>query len=177
MADQDDAVAALRSRIQRLKAGGSDVMSIEAIETWLQALPSGDANKTRLEEWKTLAQFEHAGKLEMFRSVIESGQTALKTLVTINGGAAAALLAFLSNLVSQQPNPILQAHIGKAMLIFVLGIAFGGAATASRYLTQWLGGGGWLKTGKAFNLLAIAFGLGSLSAFCMGGWLSYEALR
>ncbi len=35
----------------------------------------------------------------------------------------------------------------------------------------------WLMVGNIFTGIAILLGLGSLAAFCIGGWKSYLALR
>jgi hypothetical protein len=58
----------------------------------------------------------------MFKSVMEAGQTTIRILITINGGAAAALLAFLSNLIGKNPGTPLQGRISEAMAVYVGGV-------------------------------------------------------
>jgi hypothetical protein len=41
-----------------------------------------------------------AANLELFKSVISTANIAIKSLITINGGAAVALLAFVGHLLS-----------------------------------------------------------------------------
>jgi 3-dehydroquinate dehydratase len=50
-----------------------------------------DAQHTRqLEQWKAQLAASSATSIEMFKAVIEAGQTALKSSIVINGGAAAS---------------------------------------------------------------------------------------
>jgi hypothetical protein len=138
---------------------------------------------------KTGATLDQAANIELFRSALEAGQTALKMLTTINGGAAAALLAFLSNLVGKQPGSPIQANISVAMAIYVGGVAVAGASSVCRYFTQYAATRatetrlrqkdpkGWIRVGNVFTFFAMAFGIGSLVAFCAGGWKSFRALH
>ena len=78
---------------------------------------------------------EHA---EMFKAVIESGLSALKAAILINGGAAVALLAFLGSIASRQgaPGVELIGPMSLAMMKFFFGVGVAGAALGSRYLSQ-----------------------------------------
>ena len=76
------------------------------------------------------------------------------------------------------------------MSIFVGGVGAAGLATLGRYFTQyvgnrileakWLGDEPrrkhWKKIGDALTWTSIAFGLGSMLAFCIGGVVTYFAL-
>jgi hypothetical protein len=122
---------------------------------------------------------------------MEAGQTSIKILITINGGAAAALLAFLSNVIGKQPGTGLQSHVTATMAVYVSGVALAGATSVCRYFTQLMGVRAIVARaaqnetgakrfdaiGNAFTGNAILLGLGSLVAFCVGGWKSYLALR
>jgi hypothetical protein len=146
------------------------------------------------QEYQVRAPLEHAETLELFKSVIESGQTAIKSLIAINGGAAVALLAFLGNMLTKpQPTgtgqastsgPSIQSQLATAMAWFVFGVFLIGAVSAVRYLNAWahlIGRSrqsrGWVRAADAFNYLAIVLGLASLAVFLVGGWKSYNALR
>jgi hypothetical protein len=186
----DDLAVILFNEIKRRQDAGETAISFDLLLKWLAALPPARIRDRNFEEWKALLPVRHAGVIEVFKSALEAGQTALKTLITINGGAAAALLAFLSSLVSKQPNPTLQASLSKALAVFVGGVALAGVSTAARYLTQFAAARnaesnyltnkpskGWMRAANTFIGVSIVSGLGSLAAFCIGGWLAYLALR
>lgn len=128
------------------------------------------------ENWLETNRQHHEWKLEGFRSVIQAGQSTLKSCVLINGGAAVALLAFLGHLV-QQPAPAVSVRaLAVAMGVFVGGVFAGGLASGFTYLSQWFFADDWNKTGYTFNIAAILAGLASLACFCWGGLLAYQAI-
>jgi hypothetical protein len=114
-------------------------------------------------------------RVEQFRATMEAGQTALKTAIAINGGAAAALLAFLGNLAAKQvpAGPLLPV----AMLAFFGGVFFAAASLGARYLTQLRAVEDRTKVAIRYNNTAIVLGLVSLFAFCGGGILAFLGLR
>lgn len=134
----------------------------------------------QFEVWKVEAPIQKDHDLEMFKSVLEAGQTALKSATIINGGAAAALLAFLGNLLTKdapQGTTFPIPEISFAMLIFVIGVGSAGLASGLRYLSQWSYGGNRDSYGNIFNYLSILLGLASFAAFFWGGIEAYLAIR
>ena len=78
----------------------------------------------------------HNWSLESFKQVIALGQSTLKTIMLINGGAAVATLAFLGNILSK-PRPIAGLHpFASSMLTFVFGVFLSAAAYALTYFSQ-----------------------------------------
>jgi hypothetical protein len=128
------------------------------------------------ENWLETNKQRHEWQLEAFRSVIQSGQSALKSCVLINGGAAVALLAFVGHLVEQAKPAIPVRSLAYAMTVFVGGVFAGGLASGITYLSQWFFADDWDKTGLALNIAAIVVGLASLACFCWGGYLAYTAI-
>lgn len=188
----------LRRALGDVKTQGQTTVPVSGLEAYLAEMEKiATANDTAqieaaqreqagrqlahdFEVWKVNAPLQNAANLEMFKSVIEAGQTALKSAILINGGAAAALLAFLGNLLTKEAPtginfPI--ATISHAMLIFVIGVGLAGLASGFRYLTQWIGSRGHRKTGLAFNIAAIVCGLASFFLFFWGGVEAYLAFR
>ncbi len=190
-----DLITDLQSELNKVKAQGQAAVSLAGLEAYLAAqepLATSDEMasaqqeqalaKARhdLEVWKVRAPLEHAGRMEMFRSALEAGQTALQSLILINGGAAVALLAFLGNILTKDGPRSFKLSVSTlnvAMLTFVIGVGLAGAAGAFRYLTQFAGASGWIKTGRTLNWLAIASGIASLVAFFVGGLRAYWAFR
>lgn len=184
-------VSILASELAKLKDGGQTAVLIDQLVAYLGTLPAPDERDRHFEWTKLTTSLQHASWTEMFKSTLEAGQTALKTLITINGGAAAALLAFLSNLIGKQPGTALQGRISAAMAVYVAGVGLAGGSSVCRYFTQLMGTRAIVsraaqneegikkseKVGNAFVVIAILLGLSSLVAFCIGGWKSYRALR
>ncbi|WP_321912889.1 hypothetical protein [Burkholderia cepacia] len=90
-----------------------------------------------LEVWKTQTSTDLAFGVELLKGTIEAGQTAVRSAIAINRGAAVAMLAFVGNAMTkwQTGGPLLS-KVGAAMLVFVLSAGFGGTAAGFRYLTQ-----------------------------------------
>lgn len=141
-----------------------------------------EAQHTReLEQWKAQLAASSATSIEMFKAVIEAGQTALKSSIVINGGAAAALLALLaeglkSNGAGQWG--ALLSPLGTAWLMFMLGLGCAGIATAFRYLSQALYSnalslgertdGKWYRFGSLVRNIAATLGFLSYGLFFAG---------
>lgn len=76
---------------------------------------------------------------ETYKGLILIGQNAIKGAVILNGGAAVALLAFLSNILSKlecDSSLAVAEAVRIPMVCFVLGLALGGASYVLAYLMQ-----------------------------------------
>ena len=127
--------------------------------------------------------YNDAHSIETYKSLIAIGQFALRFVLLINGGAAIAVLAFVGDLAASVGMP----DVGMALTWYVLGIAIGGIAMGTSYLTQLVLFNDmrgeesprffkkhqpWLTVSfLLFVLSIVAFALGSFSAVA-----SYEAL-
>ncbi|MGN3961822.1 hypothetical protein ACS0ZG_25480 [Burkholderia gladioli] len=137
-----------------------------------------------LEVWKAQLVYNTASSTEMFKAVIEAGQTALKSATVINGGAAAALLAFAGNAITKGamiPGDTLLTQVGKAMFLFTSGMGCAGLATGFRYLSQY----GYayaarskkiLLAGAISNIVSILLGLLAFMGFAVGSFQAYRAI-
>jgi hypothetical protein len=185
----------LRGALEKIKQQGNETILIADLIAYLdtvQESPVVDHSAAnaelsrRTEIWKT----EHAGRIatsiEMFKSVIEAGLTAIKSVMLVNGGAAVALLAFLGNISARQdrPDADLVGGMSLAMLTFFGGAGCAVAATLTRYLAQAFYGWysdydrRWLFwTGHFWTGTAIALTFMSLLSFLFGGILAYSAFR
>lgn len=144
------------------------------------ASPSEDITEAQLEHYKAQLQVwveenkrGHASDLEMFKSVITSGQNALRTAFLLNGGAAVAILAFLGKLSDHHTDKI--PLFASSLIIFVSGVLAIAIASGFTYLSQWIyaESGKWqYSTGLTFNILAIILGLSSYGLFI---WAMYRA--
>lgn len=126
----------------------------------------------------TLRESRHKAELEtdleVFRSVFTYGQAALRTTITINGGAAIAVLAFLARYVG---SPSIQVDISQfllSLLIFGLGVFIGSFTTGFTYLAQYCFAHQHDKFGTTFQVVSIFLGI--FAIFCFGGgvWYAYS---
>ncbi|RIQ55248.1 hypothetical protein [Bordetella avium] len=131
-----------------------------------------------LEVWKHEASQNMAGELAMFKSVDDAGSTALKATMTINGGAAIALLAFLGNALAKQDSGPMALHLqgaSYAMMTFFFGTGFAGLAYGARYLTQHLYSNEINTAANLLNALTIMLAIFSLGCFFWGGWSAHRS--
>jgi hypothetical protein len=119
----------------------------------------------------------HASNAELFKSVIISGQNALRTAFLMNGGATIALLAFLGKLSDSHVDKI--RTFSGVLIPFTVGVLAITITSGFTYLSQWFYAGteNWKrKTGLWLNVIAISLGLGSYVMFIWGVVRAYKAL-
>ncbi|MEO8391165.1 hypothetical protein [Polaromonas sp.] len=143
-----------------------------------------------VEVWKAQLSYSASQNAEMLKAVLETGQTALKSALLINGGAAAALLALFADWLKTAPSAQsihLLTPLGEAWLMFMWGLGAAGVATATRYLSQ-----GfykleadstvarttkiWHRCAVAFVVLAVLCGASSYALFFVATHKVYSAL-
>ncbi|MBL8645158.1 MAG: hypothetical protein JNK21_14595 [Rhodospirillaceae bacterium] len=131
--------------------------------------------KANLAEWKD-------SRLEMFRSVIQVGQAAIKSLLLINGGATIAYLAFLGQLAGK--STVLLAYYASPIIWFVAGVSLAGLLAVLTYLSQacYARDSGtpetkkWETRGAFVHVLCLIAGVVSLVAFVGGGLAAYSLI-
>ncbi len=195
-----DEIRSIINDIAQVKASGVASLPIEKLEEYLaQRLDIATAMETEagqiavqtaehnLEIWKVQTGAQSAVSVEMFKAVVEAGQTSLKALMLMNGGAAAALLAFCGNAITKGQSfagdPLL-ASIGIGLAWFVAGMGAAGLATGFRYFAQYCfartpvirAGSRWFVAGTTFNIAAILIALFGFMAFCAGGTRTYTSI-
>ncbi len=90
-------------------------------------------------QWESiLAQYnvERDSIRDSFRAVIQAGQSALKNAILINGGGAAALLAFLGHIWITKPVANISSYLPYSLLAFALGVLMAAIASGTTYLSQ-----------------------------------------
>lgn len=176
----------LKTEIENLAAQGQDSIRVETLTSGLEKFinnPDEENNEILIERLKAHLQsqvekekYSHAANLEMFKSVIQTGQNALKSMILLNGGAAIALLAFIGKLsdVSRINIP----SFAVPLTIFVIGAFLSTISSGITYLTQILYSeeGKWQgRAGITLHGLSILLGLASLSLFGYGTYRAYGA--
>lgn len=183
-----EAIEHVRNVLVKTRQQGVSAVQIDAFEAYLadfqKEAPMIGAEEAKrnyeleIERW----ELNSAVELEMFKSVIEAGQTALKASLLMNGGAAAALLAFMGNFLTKDPAPQagspMISGIGAALLSFVLALGFAGTATGFRYLSQaaYASSQRWRMSGHVLTVVSIVLALASYFGFFYGAYRAYWAL-
>lgn len=184
----------IAGELSKLRAAGHSAVAIDLLLPYVQGLvnaaraadPEGERLRLQqhfdgqIEHYKASREMDR----EMFKAVIEAGQSALKSLSVINGAAAIALLAFLGNALSKDKTPAaaLIAGMSNSMLSFGIGVALAGAGFALRYLSQAVYTGDFRlgtehsRWGDRLRNAAILAGVGSLVAFIVGTFISFRTL-
>lgn len=178
--DAKDAISYIRDALDEVAQTGQKFVSISAFREYLNSLEeavpeSPETQKLRHES--SLAHYRaiHETNLEMFKSVLESGRTALTSCNLINGGAAVALLAYIGNMLAKNPKTELDFSLGLGLVSFTSGVLLGGIATGTRYLSQASWSNDWNRCGLSFNIASIVLVLAAYVAFSSGVFFAYSA--
>ncbi|MEX3776188.1 hypothetical protein [Pseudomonas sp. MYb118] len=174
----------LKSEIERFSAQGNESIKIDILTSALdKAIAADDQEseavvierlKAYLQSQVEIQKYNHAVDLEMFKSIIETGQNAIKSIMLLNGGAAVALLAFIGKLAGTGQIPL----FATPLTTFVIGAFTAGLTSGISYLTQLIySEEGKLRTrsGIALQAIAVLLGLLGLAAFGYGTYKSYFA--
>lgn len=125
-----------------------------------------------LQKYKVECKIQNTEYAETFRSVILTGQTAIRSLIIINGGAAVALLAFIGNIwVKNQPAI---KGLAVSLLCFVLGVLGGGIVSALTYLGQHDYGVEKKRRGDIIRNIIIVIAICSYALFACGTYKAYQ---
>ena len=131
----------IRKVVATVEREGINVVYVEPLKTFLDSLEK-DATEThelrrRMHE-SSLAYYnaDTQHNLEMFKSVLDAGKSALQALILINGGAVVALLGVFSSLATQPAAKTLAYALALPLLQFGLGVFTGAAGFGFRYLSQ-----------------------------------------
>ena len=213
-------LAEIRRALKDLKAKGHVGIGIDAFLEYLGKIEGqvagNGAMRPEFRENASLAQYQvESENMRVFHQVrtqehtefnrfaIETGQSALRSAMLINGGAAVAVLAFVGTAWGSGMPPEIFTQIAKALGSFAFGVlsAAFGAGTAylvQRAFVEGLDSGAeqgsqqhpdeqgdsekggatrdWDKIGYQLNYLAVVFVIASFVLFGFGAYLAYNAL-
>lgn len=188
-----DVLHEFRVAISEIKDRGRKTVCISALESFLDLLEKGVDEQGELDRFECdskLASFraEHERNIawyeaqqsvarEMFRSVILVGQSALKSIILINGGAAVAMLAFIGNIASKQTLSIqAMTSFTQPMLFFAMGVLSGALGTGGTYMSQFFYAQEKRKLGIVFHILTIIAVIGAYVWFAIGAFAAKAAV-
>lgn len=178
----------MRKLIEDIKSKGTAAIYCDNLIDYLKEVENSpeaeltpleiEKYKADLQNWVTTNKCAHESQLEMFRSVILAGQGAIKSSFLLNGGAAAALLAFTGHLAQFNPNKV--AEFGSCLLPFTYGVLAVAITSGATYLSQWLYASDKKpaqRAGFVFNIVCITLGLASYALFIWGLFATYQAFK
>lgn len=155
-----------------------DVVKIDKLIDYIETIDDNskkeDARKTDyiLAEYKANidtnianANNENAMAMEMFKSVILSGQSAIKFSMVINGGGAISLLAFIGKIWTDSLDSVLLESLAISIFFFSLGILFAAIVSGTTYLSQYSYSLDKNKLGNVINLVSVFLVLSSYLTF------------
>lgn len=174
-----DVIARIRTEVGALLEKGQEFVHIPALLQYLSDVERdapGLSKIAELEHQSRLAEHRavHEAQLEMFKSVLESGQTAVNTAILVSGGGTVALLAFIGNLATKTPQASIPHALIVALILFAIGVLLGAMAAGGRYLSQMCYGRNWLRSGIAFHVTTIVFVVATYALFAGGVIAAYH---
>lgn len=177
----------IRLVLKQTKELGHDSISINAFEDYLSSIEKENDAESKYSDMKLerdLAIFSaendrniaHASNLtarslELFKSVIQVGQSALKASMLINGGAAVALLAFMGKIWGTSTSSEVAGSISMAIFLFCIGIFLSALASGITYLSQTLHSIEKANVANRLNVITIFLVLGSYSIFIYSSYV------
>lgn len=111
---------------------------------------------------------------DMFNSVITFGQSAVKYMVLINGGACMAILAFIGSIYEKDEN--LARRLVGSLEGFGAGVLLAALVSGVTYISQGYYAMDRDKPGDIFRWFAISLGAMSYVAFAIGGIAAINAI-
>ncbi|MBE5317307.1 MAG: hypothetical protein H4O13_18095 [Xanthomonadales bacterium] len=193
--DGREVIENLRAAVRDAEAAGHKAIDPAALKSFLDSLereasgrPSqqmvAEANleeyRARLSKWIADNAHFNEWSLESFRQIIALGQSAIKSIFFINGGAAVALLAFIGHLATSATTAKAVMPFAHSLQLFVFGVFCAALTSALTYLCQLAYGGSkrWHgRVGIGLHILTVASGVGSFVYFFCGAEAAYGAFK
>lgn len=168
--------------IKNLEAFADELQ--EVVESTPEDVAAGEAAmeeyRAHLTAWVSSSQHRHEKSLEILRAGVTAGQSALKSALLINGGAAVALLAFIGKIWGDvDTQPVLDA-LATALIFYVSGVLSAAMASGATYFSQ----AGFAdefgplsqRVGGVGRVAAVGFVFGGYAFFGTGSWIAFKAM-
>lgn len=173
-----DALNRIRTDLGALLQQGQQFVQIPALLEYLNGLERDAPAISQAAELQHQSQLAyhravHESNLEMFKSVIESGKTAVTTAILVCGGGTAALLAFVGNLYGKTPPVAIPQSLVVALISFAVGVLFAAMGSGARYLSQASYAAQWRRSGIGFHVTSVVLVVLSYILFAAGVIAAY----
>lgn len=122
--------------------------------------------RAQVSGWVEQIKHSNTTRVEMFKSVIATGQTAINSAILINGGASVATLALIGNVVNEQTT--IAGKLACALTMFAYGVLSPVVAAGTTYFAQFLYSYQKTMSGRIFHGISICLVIASYVLFCLG---------
>jgi hypothetical protein len=131
----------LKMQLKEVEKQGHGSVQISGLTSYLDTIEkmATQSDSYRAREYEGMlahyaAKNQHS--VEMLKAVLESGKSALHSIILINGGAVITIMGVMSNLVSKPDGKYLAGSLSLPLLKFGFGVLCGSSGFALRYLSQ-----------------------------------------
>lgn len=172
---QTEQITKLREELINLKENNQISVNVDDLLDYIDYSNKQIPNEKKDNLLKERLQHQSNISIEMLKSVIQSGQNAMKTALFINAGAAISMLTLISNLIGKNEKIYVNA-LSTPLLIFVLGVLFSACAYGTTYFTQAFYSNQKITKGNLSNAISIILTITSLTAFALASYYIYIVL-
>lgn len=119
-------------------------------------------------------------RTKKYDTVVTSGQSALRALLTMNGGAIVVFLTFVNRLWENETRKVPADSVElfvRALSWFIAGICLTLMAYGSIFITNCFSSVWWRKSSNGAFVATVVCGAGSLACFFRGGYIAVVAFR
>lgn len=139
--ESQELIDAFREQIAQVEAQGSSLVQVSALKIYLSALEKDAAASMEYRKQKHEGILAHYAannqhSIEMVKAILETGKSALHSLLLINGGAVVALLGVMANLARNPDGAVLARYLALPLIQFGVGVLCGALGFAFRYFSQ-----------------------------------------
>jgi len=182
----------IKEDLTKFQNEGNEVVEIERLTKYLTLLQDemndddgldvekeAEIERIRSHYSSHLARYEweKESSIEMFKSVISSGQNSLKSNMLIHAGACVALLAFVGNLASNSATRSFISPLADAMLWFLGGVLLVSICYGATYLCQVSYHHEKNKIGAFIQVTTSLLVIVCYGLFIMGSYKAYLAIK
>ncbi|MBV8544290.1 MAG: hypothetical protein JO093_09555 [Acidobacteria bacterium] len=131
----------------------------------------------------TIAELGHyetteVGHEKKYETVVSSGQSALKALLTMNGGATIAFLSFIAHLLDNKTfSPASVPLFVPALQLFIYGTFITVFAYGTIFLTNCLSSRSWHRSSNWMFGATLLCGFASIGFFLAASWRAVDAFQ
>jgi len=117
-------------------------------------------------------------RVKKYDTVVSSGQSALRALLTLDGGATIAFLTFIGHLWDKGTLSSESSHLFVAALqMFIYGTLLVVLAYGTIFLTNCFSSEKWERTANALFGVTVVLGIISVGCFLVASWRAVEGLQ
>ncbi|MBI4619198.1 MAG: hypothetical protein HY739_03385 [Desulfobacterales bacterium] len=184
-------IETIKADINSAKEQGASAIETERLIKYLDALSNqvneagknldrnAELERIRAHYANQLAHYNWLKEqdIELFKSVITSGQNTLRASMLLHGGAAVALLAFIGHLVVNPNTKTLVSQFAPIMTCFLIGVLTVVVCHGITYLTQYCYHHQRNILGHVLNISSSVLSVFGYGLFGYACYLSYQVLK